>query len=219
MRPVLISSAIALLTGCPVLLLPAADSEMHLASPEYFLGVAIMLIGLGMQVKVLALFWMRLTSQWHLFSGIFNIGIGAGARGRQSGEFTLVDVPTIGYVGAVPAAAAWIWSVIIFVKWPVSLEEQPPAFRGKMCLVTLTITGHSVLSVVLANFQHAVNNKPYAHTHYSRSPSNEKSLRYHLCRTRRMIPRNCATAPQDNPNNRKIIGGATMITQSEIPEP
>jgi len=32
---------------------------------------------------------------------------------------------TIGYVGAVPAVVAFIWSVIIFRKWPVSLEEQP----------------------------------------------------------------------------------------------
>lgn len=47
-----------------VLLLPAADSEMHLAILSIFWGVAIMLIGLGMQVKVLALARMRLTSQW-----------------------------------------------------------------------------------------------------------------------------------------------------------
>ncbi|WP_277886929.1 hypothetical protein, partial [Escherichia coli] len=30
----------------------------------------------------------------------------------------------IGYVGAVPAFAALIWSIIIFRRWPVTLEEQ-----------------------------------------------------------------------------------------------
>lgn len=121
---VLISSAIALLTVCLVLLLPAADSEMHLAVLSIFWGVAIMLIGLGMQVKVLALAPDATDVAMALFSGIFNIGIGAGALvGNQVSLHW--SMSTIGYVGAVPAVAALIWSVIIFRKWPVSLEEQP----------------------------------------------------------------------------------------------
>jgi DHA1 family L-arabinose/isopropyl-beta-D-thiogalactopyranoside export protein-like MFS transporter len=31
---------------------------------------------------------------------------------------------SIGYIGAIPALAALIWSVLIFRKWPVALEEQ-----------------------------------------------------------------------------------------------
>lgn len=121
---VLISSAIALLTVCLVLLLPAADSEMHLAVLSIFWGVAIMLIGLGMQVKVLALAPDATDVAMALFSGIFNIGIGAGALvGNQVSLHW--SMSTIGYVGAVPAVVALIWSVIIFRKWPVSLEEQP----------------------------------------------------------------------------------------------
>lgn len=38
-----------------VMLLPAAGSESYLAVLSLFWGVAIMIIGLGMQVKVLAL--------------------------------------------------------------------------------------------------------------------------------------------------------------------
>ena len=51
----LVSSAIGLLLVCLLLLLPASGSEMHLALLSLVWGVAIMIIGLGMQVKVLAL--------------------------------------------------------------------------------------------------------------------------------------------------------------------
>ena len=51
----LVSSAIGLLLACLLLLMPAAGSENHLAILSLFWGVAIMIIGLGMQVKVLAL--------------------------------------------------------------------------------------------------------------------------------------------------------------------
>ncbi|VDR27173.1 Sugar efflux transporter [Raoultella terrigena] len=59
-----------------------------------------------------------------LFSGIFNIGIGAGALvGSQVS--THLSMASIGYVGAIPALVALVWAVMIFRRWPVSLEEQP----------------------------------------------------------------------------------------------
>ena len=51
----LVSTAIALLLVCLALLLPAANSEIHLGVLSIFWGIAMMIIGLGMQVKVLAL--------------------------------------------------------------------------------------------------------------------------------------------------------------------
>ncbi|HAK6771138.1 sugar transporter [Salmonella enterica] len=120
----LVSIAIALLVVCLLLLLPAADSEAHLAILSIFWGIAIMVIGLGMQVKVLALAPDATDVAMALFSGIFNIGIGAGALvGNQVSLHW--SMSAIGYIGAIPACAALVWTVLIFRKWPVTLEEQP----------------------------------------------------------------------------------------------
>ena len=116
-------TAIALLLVCLTLLLPAANSEIHLGVLSIFWGIAMMIIGLGMQVKVLALAPDATDVAMALFSGIFNIGIGAGALvGNQVSLHWSMSM--IGYVGAVPAFAALIWSIIIFRRWPVTLEEQ-----------------------------------------------------------------------------------------------
>lgn len=120
----LVSIAIALLVVCLLLLLPAGDSEAHLAILSIFWGIAIMVIGLGMQVKVLALAPDATDVAMALFSGIFNIGIGAGALvGNQVSLHW--SMSAIGYIGAIPACAALVWAVLIFRKWPVTLEEQP----------------------------------------------------------------------------------------------
>ena len=58
-----------------------------------------------------------------LFSGIFNIGIGAGAL--VGNQISLQwSMSAIGYAGAIPAVAALVWSVIVFRRWPVSLEDN-----------------------------------------------------------------------------------------------
>jgi len=120
----LVSSAIGLLLACLLLLLPASGSETNLALLSIVWGVAIMIIGLGMQVKVLALAPDATDVAMALFSGIFNLGIGAGALvGNQ--VILHLSMASIGYLGAIPALAALIWSVLIFRKWPVALEEQP----------------------------------------------------------------------------------------------
>jgi len=119
----LVSGSIGLLVLCLALLLPAAQSSTQLTLLCLFWGIAIMVITLGMQVKVLALAPDATDVSMALFSGIFNLGIGAGALvGNQvSLHF---DMSSIGLVGAVPALVALIVSVLIFRRWPVSLEEQ-----------------------------------------------------------------------------------------------
>ncbi|WP_154056480.1 sugar transporter [Pseudescherichia vulneris] len=119
----LVSGAIAVLTLSLVLMLPASHSTTYLAVLGGFWGVAIMIIGLGMQVKVLSLAPDATDVAMALFSGIFNLGIGAGALvGNQvSLHWSMANV---GYVGAVPALAALVWSVVIFRRWPTVLEEH-----------------------------------------------------------------------------------------------
>ena len=85
-----------------------------------------MLIALGMQMKVLALAPDATDVAMALFSGIFNIGIGAGALLGNVVSMN-ASMASVGYVGAIPAAAALIWATIVFRRWPVSLEEQPKA--------------------------------------------------------------------------------------------
>ncbi|MEN3754233.1 sugar transporter [Mangrovibacter yixingensis] len=120
----LVSCAIGVLVCCLALLMPASVSSNGLIILSLFWGIAFMVIGLGMQVKVLALAPDATDVAMSLFSGIFNIGIGAGALlGNQiSLHFSM---SAIGYLGALPAIAALVWSVVIFRRWPQSLEHQP----------------------------------------------------------------------------------------------
>ena len=127
---VLVSGAIGALMLCLVLLMPAAGSETNLAILSICWGVAMMIIGLGMQVKVLALAPDATDVAMSLFSGIFNLGIGAGALvGNQiSLHFSM---SAIGYLGAIPALAALIWSILIFRKWPVRWKSRQ--ITGNFC--------------------------------------------------------------------------------------
>lgn len=122
----LIGVATGLLIACLLLLLPASGNSAMLTVLCAFWGIAIMLIALGMQVKVLALAPDATDVAMSLFSGIFNIGIGAGALLGNVVSMH-ASMASVGYVGAIPAAAALVWAVIIFHRWPVSLEEQPNA--------------------------------------------------------------------------------------------
>lgn len=119
----LIATSIGLLVLCLALLLPASTSAFNLMVLSMFWGIAMMIIGLGMQVKVLALAPDATDVAMSLFSGIFNIGIGAGALlGNQVSLY--FSMSGIGVVGAVPALAALVWSIIIFRRWPVALEAN-----------------------------------------------------------------------------------------------
>lgn len=117
----LLSCAIALLVLCLALLLPAASGEVPLIVLSIFWGIAVMTITLAAQAQVLSLASDATDVAMSLFSGIFNIGIGAGALlGNQvSLHLSMAD---IGYVGMVPAVAAFILSIIIFKRWPAKPE-------------------------------------------------------------------------------------------------
>lgn len=120
----LVSSAIGVLVICLAALLPLSGSGNSLIVLSLCWGVAFMIIGLGMQVKVLALAPDATDVAMSLFSGIFNIGIGAGALLGNQVSLHL-NMAAVGYIGALPGLVALVWSVVIFRRWPQSLEEQP----------------------------------------------------------------------------------------------
>lgn len=118
----LIIGAIVLLTLSLVLLLPAASSPMWIALLCVVWGIAIMTIGLGMQVKVLAMAPDATDVAMSLYSGIFNIGIGAGALLGNQVSIHL-SMANIGYIGAVLALASLIWCIFIFRRYAEVLAK------------------------------------------------------------------------------------------------
>lgn len=118
----LIIGAIVLLTLSLVLLLPAASSPMWIALLCVVWGVAIMTIGLGMQVKVLAMAPDATDVAMSLYSGIFNIGIGAGALLGNQVSIHL-SMANIGYIGAVLALASLMWCIFIFRRYAEVLAK------------------------------------------------------------------------------------------------
>lgn len=118
----LIIGAIVLLTLSLVLLLPAASSPIWIALLCVVWGIAIMTIGLGMQVKVLAMAPDATDVAMSLYSGIFNIGIGAGALLGNQVSIHL-SMANIGYIGAVLALASLMWCIFIFRRYAEILAK------------------------------------------------------------------------------------------------
>lgn len=119
----LICFAIGALTLCLALLLPSARSHWDLTLLCLFWGAATMLITLGMQVKVLGLASDATDVAMSLFSGIFNIGIGAGAL--VGGQISLhLGMANIGYFGTIPALLALGWSIYTFRRWPETQQQE-----------------------------------------------------------------------------------------------
>jgi DHA1 family L-arabinose/isopropyl-beta-D-thiogalactopyranoside export protein-like MFS transporter len=113
----LLLSAIGLITLCMGLLLFAAIHPVAVSVLCVIWGMGMMTIGLAMQVRVLSLAPDATDVAMSLFSGIYNIGIGAGALlGNQvSLHFKMADV---GNVGALLGLLALFWCVFIFRRYP-----------------------------------------------------------------------------------------------------
>ena len=113
----LLIAAIALITLCMGLLIFAAVRPTAISILCIIWGMAMMMIGLGMQVRVLSLAPDATDVAMSLMSGIYNIGIGAGALlGNQvSLHLKMADV---GNVGGMIGLVALLWCVYIFRRYP-----------------------------------------------------------------------------------------------------
>ncbi|ALV92223.1 MULTISPECIES: sugar transporter [Pantoea] len=113
----LLLAAIAIITLSMGLLVFAAVRPAAITLVCIFWGMAMMMIGLAMQVRVLSLAPDATDVAMSLFSGIYNIGIGAGALlGNQvSLHMKMSDV---GNVGGVIGLVALIWCITIFRRYP-----------------------------------------------------------------------------------------------------
>lgn len=123
----LLTGSIALLSICLLLLASVAASKAGLIVLGLFWGMAFMMIGMGMQMKVLTLAPDATDVAMAMFSGIFNIGIGAGALLGNKVSLDL-SMSSVGYIGAIPAVAALVLAVAIFRK----TKQQPSTHEGSV---------------------------------------------------------------------------------------
>lgn len=113
----LLISAISLITLCMGLLLFAAIHPQAITLLCVVWGMAMMMIGLAMQVRVLSLAPDATDVAMSLFSGIYNIGIGAGALlGNQVSAH--LQISDVGNAGAVLGLIALLWCLFIFRRYP-----------------------------------------------------------------------------------------------------
>ncbi|MGJ0479150.1 sugar transporter [Pantoea agglomerans] len=113
----LLIAAIALITLCMGLLIFAAVRPAAISTLCVVWGMAMMMIGLGMQVRVLSLAPDATDVAMSLMSGIYNIGIGAGALlGNQVSQH--LSMAEVGNVGGMIGLVALLWCVYIFRRYP-----------------------------------------------------------------------------------------------------
>ena len=116
-------TAITALTICLLLLMPLGGHVSSLIMLSVFWGMAIMCIGLGMQVKVIDLSPDATDLSMAIYSGIFNVGIGAGALlGNQI--ITHIGMANIGYVGAIFSIIALVWCLYIFKRYSNAFKDK-----------------------------------------------------------------------------------------------
>jgi len=109
--------AIALITLCMGLLIFAAVRPAAISTLCVVWGMAMMMIGLGMQVRVLSLAPDATDVAMSLMSGIYNIGIGAGALLGNQVSLHL-SMAEVGNVGGMIGLVALLWCVYIFRRYP-----------------------------------------------------------------------------------------------------
>jgi DHA1 family L-arabinose/isopropyl-beta-D-thiogalactopyranoside export protein-like MFS transporter len=113
----MLSGPILLVTLSMLLLFVAVMNPVAISVLCIIWGLAMMIIGLAMQVRVLALATDATDVSMALLSGIYNIGIGAGALIGNQVSLHL-EMSNIGYAGGLIGCVAFIWCLTIFKRYP-----------------------------------------------------------------------------------------------------
>ncbi|MCM2447183.1 MULTISPECIES: sugar transporter [unclassified Rahnella] len=113
----MLSGPILLVTLSMLLLFAAVMNPVAISVLCIIWGLAMMIIGLAMQVRVLALATDATDVSMALLSGIYNIGIGAGALIGNQVSLHL-EMSNIGYAGGLIGCIAFVWCLTIFKRYP-----------------------------------------------------------------------------------------------------
>jgi DHA1 family L-arabinose/isopropyl-beta-D-thiogalactopyranoside export protein-like MFS transporter len=114
---------IAALALSLILLLPLSQLPWALHLLAAIWGIAIICFGLAMQAKILNLASDATDIAMSLFSGIYNIGIGAGALLGSQVSLHL-GMGKIGFVGGTIAVIGLIWCATAFQRYAVSFNTR-----------------------------------------------------------------------------------------------
>lgn len=113
----LLPGAIFLISLCMAVLYAAAGQTVDIITLCIVWGIAMMTINLAMQIRVLGLAPDATDVAMSLMSGIYNIGIGAGALlGNQVSSH--LDIAQVGYAGAILGFISFAWCLWSLRKYP-----------------------------------------------------------------------------------------------------
>ncbi|MGV3345702.1 sugar transporter [Enterobacteriaceae bacterium LUAb1] len=114
---VLLITSVAAIALCMLLIYKAMLSKPAIIMLCIVWGTAMMIINLALQVQVLKLMPDAKDVATALLSGIYNMGIGAGAL--LGGQVSLhLQINDVGYTGGVVGLIALLWCVWIFYHYP-----------------------------------------------------------------------------------------------------